>query len=38
MINLVIGFDHRAIDGSTAARFLAAMRDWLEGIDEAVPI
>ena len=38
MMNLVIGFDHRAIDGSTAARFLAAMRDWLEGIDEAVPI
>jgi len=38
MMNLVIGFDHRAIDGSTAARFLAAMRDWLENIDEAVPI
>lgn len=38
MMNLVIGFDHRAIDGSTAARFLAAMRDWLEGIDEAIPI
>lgn len=38
MMNLVIGFDHRAIDGSSAARFLAAMRDWLENIDEAVPI
>lgn len=38
MMNLVIGFDHRAIDGSTAARFLAAMRDWLENIDEVVPI
>lgn len=38
MMNLVIGFDHRAIDGSTAARFLAAMRDWLENIDEAVPL
>ena len=38
MMNLVIGFDHRAIDGSTAARFLAAIRDWLQGINEAVPI
>ena len=38
MMNLVIGFDHRAIDGSTAARFLAAIRDWLQGINEAVPV
>lgn len=38
MMNLVIGFDHRAIDGSTAARFLAAMRDWLEGITGATSI
>ena len=38
MMNLVIGFDHRAIDGSTAARFLATIRDWLQGINEAVPI
>ena len=38
MMNLVIGFDHRAIDGSTAAKFLATMRDWLQGINEAVPM
>src|SRR5688500_2755007 len=38
LMNLVIGFDHRAIDGSTAARFLATIRDWLQGINEAVPI
>ena len=38
MMNLVIGFDHRAIDGSTAARFLATMRQWLEGITEAVSL
>ncbi|HEX4744683.1 MAG TPA: dihydrolipoamide acetyltransferase family protein [Candidatus Limnocylindria bacterium] len=38
MMNLVIGFDHRAIDGSTAAKFLMTMRDWLQGINEAVPI
>src|SRR5439155_61258 len=28
-MNLVIGFDHRVIDGATAARFLQTMRDWL---------
>lgn len=34
MMNIVIGFDHRVIDGSTAARFLSAVRDWLQ---EAAP-
>jgi 2-oxoisovalerate dehydrogenase E2 component (dihydrolipoyl transacylase) len=38
MMNLVIGFDHRIIDGATAARFLAAMRDWLQSVNPAVPI
>jgi pyruvate/2-oxoglutarate dehydrogenase complex dihydrolipoamide acyltransferase (E2) component len=38
MMNLVIGFDHRIIDGATAARFLAAMRDWLQSVNQAVPI
>ena len=27
MMNIVIGFDHRVVDGSTAARFLTAVRD-----------
>lgn len=38
MMNIVIGFDHRVIDGSTAARFLAAVRDWLERIGPTVPV
>jgi 2-oxoisovalerate dehydrogenase E2 component (dihydrolipoyl transacylase) len=38
MMNLVIGFDHRAIDGSTAARFLAAMRDWLQAVNATCAI
>jgi 2-oxoisovalerate dehydrogenase E2 component (dihydrolipoyl transacylase) len=38
MMNLVIGFDHRIIDGATAARFLASMRDWLQSVNSAVPI
>ena len=38
MMNIVIGFDHRIIDGSTAARFLAAVRDWLEDVGPSVPV
>ncbi|HET8569093.1 MAG TPA: dihydrolipoamide acetyltransferase family protein [Candidatus Limnocylindria bacterium] len=38
IMNLVIGFDHRVIDGATAARFLATMRDWLERVDESCPV
>jgi 2-oxoisovalerate dehydrogenase E2 component (dihydrolipoyl transacylase) len=37
-MNLVIGFDHRVIDGATAARFLVTMRDWLQAVGPAVPI
>jgi 2-oxoisovalerate dehydrogenase E2 component (dihydrolipoyl transacylase) len=37
-MNLVIGFDHRVIDGATAARFLQTMRDWLQSVGPAVPI
>jgi 2-oxoisovalerate dehydrogenase E2 component (dihydrolipoyl transacylase) len=37
-MNIVIGFDHRAIDGSTAARFLAAVRDWLQSVGPNVPV
>ena len=38
MMNLVIGFDHRVIDGATAARFLQLMRDWLQAIGPNVPV
>ncbi len=38
MMNLVIGFDHRAIDGATAAKFLDAMREWLEAVGPTVPV
>lgn len=38
MMNLVIGFDHRIVDGATAARFLATMRDWLQAVSPAVPL
>lgn len=38
MMNIVIGFDHRVIDGSTAARFLAAVRDWLQDVGPSVPV
>ncbi len=38
MMNLVIGFDHRVLDGATAARFLQLMRDWLQAVGPAVPI
>ena len=37
-MNLVIGFDHRVIDGATAARFLQTMRDWLETVGPTVPV
>src|SRR3990170_4399997 len=37
-MNLVIGFDHRVIDGATAARFLQSVRDWLQAVGPAVPI
>ncbi len=38
IMNIVIGFDHRIIDGSTAARFLAAVRDWLQDVGPTVPV
>lgn len=34
MMNLSLTIDHRALDGLAATRFLAHLRDWLEGIDE----
>jgi 2-oxoisovalerate dehydrogenase E2 component (dihydrolipoyl transacylase) len=38
VMNIVIGFDHRVIDGSTAARFLAAVRDWLQNVGPSVTV
>jgi 2-oxoisovalerate dehydrogenase E2 component (dihydrolipoyl transacylase) len=38
MMNIVIGFDHRVVDGSTAARFLTAVRDWLQTTGTSVPV
>jgi 2-oxoisovalerate dehydrogenase E2 component (dihydrolipoyl transacylase) len=38
MMNIVIGFDHRVVDGSTAARFLAAVRDWLQTTGTSVTV
>lgn len=37
-MNLVIGFDHRVVDGATAARFLATMRDRLQAMGPDTPI
>jgi 2-oxoisovalerate dehydrogenase E2 component (dihydrolipoyl transacylase) len=34
MMNLCLSFDHRAMDGSTAARFTTRVRDLLQSIDE----
>jgi 2-oxoisovalerate dehydrogenase E2 component (dihydrolipoyl transacylase) len=38
VMNIVIGFDHRVIDGSTAARFLSAVRDWLQNVGPSVTV
>src|SRR5438552_6519997 len=37
IMNIVIGFDHRVVDGSTAARFLTAVRDRLQTAGASVP-
>lgn len=37
-MNLVIGFDHRVVDGATAARFLQTMRDWLEAVGPGMTV
>src|SRR5207253_790170 len=38
MMNIVIGFDHRVVGGPTAARFLTAVRDWLQTTGTSVPV
>jgi pyruvate/2-oxoglutarate dehydrogenase complex dihydrolipoamide acyltransferase (E2) component len=37
-MNLVIGFDHRVVDGATAAKFLQTMRNWLQEVGPTVPV
>jgi 2-oxoisovalerate dehydrogenase E2 component (dihydrolipoyl transacylase) len=38
MMNLCLSFDHRVLDGVSAARFLQGVRRWLEGLSEQVPL
>jgi len=38
MMNLCLSFDHRVLDGVSAARFLQGVRHWLEGFSEQVPL
>lgn len=38
MMNLSLSFDHRALDGLAAARFLQAVKAWLEQVDEGTSI
>ncbi len=38
MMNLCLSFDHRVLDGVSAARFLQGVRRWLEGFSEQVSL
>jgi 2-oxoisovalerate dehydrogenase E2 component (dihydrolipoyl transacylase) len=38
MMNLCLSFDHRVLDGVSAARFLQGVRQWLEGFHPGVPL
>jgi pyruvate/2-oxoglutarate dehydrogenase complex dihydrolipoamide acyltransferase (E2) component len=38
MMNMVIGFDHRATDGAQAGRFLSDVKGWLESVDAQTSI
>ena len=38
MMNCCLSFDHRVLDGVSAARFLQGVRRWLEGFSEQVPL
>src|SRR5439155_1674942 len=38
MMNLCLSFDHRVLDGVSAARFLQGVRRWLEGFSEQIPV
>ena len=38
MMNLCLSFDHRVLDGVSAARFLQGVRRWLEAFSEQIPL
>ena len=38
MMNMVIGFDHRAHDGAGAAAFLRDVKSWLESVGPETPV
>ncbi len=38
MMHLCLSFDHRVLDGVSAARFLQGVRRWLEGFSEQIPL
>jgi pyruvate/2-oxoglutarate dehydrogenase complex dihydrolipoamide acyltransferase (E2) component len=38
MMNLSLSFDHRALDGLAAARFLQQVKRWLESVVEQVAL
>jgi len=38
MMNLCLSFDHRVLDGVSAARFLQGVRRWLEGFSDQMPL
>jgi 2-oxoisovalerate dehydrogenase E2 component (dihydrolipoyl transacylase) len=38
MMNMVLGFDHRATDGAQAGRFVADVKAWLESVDSETAI
>ena len=38
MMNLSLSIDHRVLDGLAAARFLAQVKTWLEGIDDGISL
>jgi pyruvate/2-oxoglutarate dehydrogenase complex dihydrolipoamide acyltransferase (E2) component len=38
MMNMCLGFDHRATDGAQAGRFVADVKRWLEAVDQTTAV
>ncbi|MGH2449947.1 MAG: dihydrolipoamide acetyltransferase family protein, partial [Candidatus Limnocylindria bacterium] len=38
MGNMVMSFDHRVMDGATAARFLKSVKTWIQGVDDSTAV
>jgi pyruvate/2-oxoglutarate dehydrogenase complex dihydrolipoamide acyltransferase (E2) component len=38
MMNLSLSFDHRALDGLAAARFLQRVKRWLESVNDGLAL